>query len=335
MKREKKSGPDPLVSLIIVTHNHTHLLPRLLDSILAQSFKRLEAIIVDDCSDTPCDMVVQAYAAKGLDVRLIRCPRHIFTRAARLTGVRAARADILAFADADDILWGTDALARHVDLLQKSGADAVHFRSVLVDEEMNFSGFCSYHDPFASALEGPEIFRRYLLAGVPGTPVWTKLYAKSLWLKILPVAERSAVDRYSEDDYLTALLSFHMRRYIGSEHCGYAHYLVGERTERFAGRAVAAYLLLKELTPYFMAEGCPEEVLRLWIKSQKERICLYAGRFCRQLTLVGGFEVRDEELEAKLHGVDRALLFKALLVGNGMNARKITHCLQAIYSAPE
>ena len=326
---------NPLVSLIIVTHNHTRLLPRLLDSVLAQSFKRLEVIIVDDCSDIPCDEVVEAYTAKGLELRLLRSSRHILTRAARLVGVRAARADIIAFADADDFLWGTEALGRHVEILQQSGADAVHFRSVLVDDEMKFRRFCSYHDPFASALEGSEIFRRYALANMPGDPVWTKLYAKRLWEKILPVAEQSAVNRHLEDKYLTSLLCFHMRRYVASEHCGYAHYYVNSRPERDAGRAVDAYCILRELTPYFRAEQCPEDMLQLWINRLKSFVCLYAGRFCRQLAPVDGFEITDEDLEAKRRGVDPELLFRALLLGNRMNALKLTRCAQTIYSSPE
>lgn len=335
MKKAKDIKPNPLVSLIIVTHNHTHLLPRLLDSILAQSFKQLEVIIVDDCSDIPCDEVVEAYAARGLDLHLIRCPTHILTRAARLTGVKAARADIIAFADADDILWGTDALAHHVELMQKTGAEVVHFRSVLVDDDMNFSAYCANHDPFALELEGAEIFRRFLLAKMPGAPTWTKLYAKALWEKILPIAERSAVNRHLEDSYLTTLLFFHMRRYVSSERLGYAHHLVGRRPERDAGRAVDAYLILRELTPYFRAEECPEDVLQLFISQMNEELCMFMGRFCQQLTPMDGFEIMDEELSAKLHGADPELFFKALLLGNRMNALKITGCLRTIYSTPK
>ena len=333
MKKIRSTASAPLVSLIIPAHNHTHLLPRVLDSILEQSFKRLEAIIVDDCSDIPCDQVVQAYADKGLDLRLIRCPSRVMTRAARLVGVKAARADIIAFVDADDMLWGTDALAYHVDILQKTGADVVHFSTVLVDADMSRTYAPQHYVPLAPELEGAEIFRRYVLARMPSIPVWAKLYAKSLWLTILPIAEQSAVNRF-EDSYLTALLYFHTRRYVGSDRCGYLHHF-DRRLERSAGRAVGAYRTLKELVPYFRAQGCPEDVLNLLVREFKERICLYAGRFCQQLTLVDGFGITDEELDAKRHGADPELLLKALLLGNRMNARKLTHCLRTIYSAPE
>ena len=44
------STESPRVSVIITTHNRADMLPRAVDSVLAQTFQDYEIIIVDDCS---------------------------------------------------------------------------------------------------------------------------------------------------------------------------------------------------------------------------------------------------------------------------------------------
>jgi glycosyltransferase involved in cell wall biosynthesis len=62
----------PVLSIIIPHYNHALELPHLLQSICDQNFNDLEVIVVDDYSETPCDEVIAAFAAKGLNVRLLR-----------------------------------------------------------------------------------------------------------------------------------------------------------------------------------------------------------------------------------------------------------------------
>ena len=45
-----RSTESPRVSVIITTHNRADMLPRAVDSVLAQAFQDYEVIIVDDCS---------------------------------------------------------------------------------------------------------------------------------------------------------------------------------------------------------------------------------------------------------------------------------------------
>ena len=106
----------PLVSLIIPHYNQQAAMPGLLDSILAQSFKELEVILVDDCSDASCEPLVEAYRSKGLDINLISHNERVYSMKARLAGIQAAQADIIGFAEAGDVLWGTEALEHNVRL---------------------------------------------------------------------------------------------------------------------------------------------------------------------------------------------------------------------------
>ncbi len=61
----------PLLSIIIPHYNMPHVLSTLLDSILIQSLKSLEIIVVDDGSCDSCKDVIEAYQGKNIEVRLI------------------------------------------------------------------------------------------------------------------------------------------------------------------------------------------------------------------------------------------------------------------------
>jgi glycosyltransferase involved in cell wall biosynthesis len=89
-----------LVSVVMPVFNRAHLVRRVVGSILAQTYRNLDIVIVDDCST---DDIEGAIAALGDPrVRLIRRERNGGASASRNTGVAAARADWIAFHDSDD-----------------------------------------------------------------------------------------------------------------------------------------------------------------------------------------------------------------------------------------
>ncbi len=94
------------VSVVIPAHNYAHYLPGAIASVLAQTHRALEVIIVDDGSTDDTRAVV----AKDRDPRV----RYLWQQnaglsAARNTGIHAARMPFVAFLDADDC-WLPDLL---------------------------------------------------------------------------------------------------------------------------------------------------------------------------------------------------------------------------------
>jgi len=94
------NGP-PDISVVVATYNRRHSLPRAIASVQAQDGVRFELIIVDDASSDD----TLAYLAKLVDprIRVITWNRNRGPSAARNSGLAAARADIVAFLDSDDI----------------------------------------------------------------------------------------------------------------------------------------------------------------------------------------------------------------------------------------
>src|SRR5438105_1920243 len=96
------SRPDPVVSVVLPTYNLAQLLPRAMQSVLDQSFRELELIVVDDGSTDATVDVVQAF--QDPRVRLVRLPENRGVGPARNAGIAVARAPYIAFQDHDD-LW--------------------------------------------------------------------------------------------------------------------------------------------------------------------------------------------------------------------------------------
>jgi hypothetical protein len=98
----------PLVSVIIPTFNRADLLPETLRSVLGQTVQALEVIVVDDGSTDDTVGVVEAMGDPRL--RLIRNTWSGRPAVGRNIGIRAARAELIAFVDSDD-LWLPEKLA--------------------------------------------------------------------------------------------------------------------------------------------------------------------------------------------------------------------------------
>jgi glycosyltransferase involved in cell wall biosynthesis len=104
----------PLVSVIIPTYNRAAWVKEAAGSVLAQTFRDYELLVVDDGST---DATLEALVSLDGPLKVLRLERRRGVSAARNLGAAAARGDWLAFLDSDD-LWLSDKLTRQVDFLR-------------------------------------------------------------------------------------------------------------------------------------------------------------------------------------------------------------------------
>lgn len=90
---------NPLVSAIIPVYNYDRYLGEAIESVLSQTYRNFEVIVVDDESTDQSAEVARSYADRG--VRYCH-QTHAGIGPARNTGVEMAQGDFLAFLDADD-----------------------------------------------------------------------------------------------------------------------------------------------------------------------------------------------------------------------------------------
>jgi glycosyltransferase involved in cell wall biosynthesis len=103
----------PQLSIIIPTYNRPHLLPRAVESALAQSFEAIEVIVVDDASPTPVNLPDYP------KLTVIRLPQNKGGAAARNIGAQAAKGRWITYLDDDDELL-PDMVARSLAALAET-----------------------------------------------------------------------------------------------------------------------------------------------------------------------------------------------------------------------
>lgn len=109
----------PLISVILPTYNRARQLMDSVDSVLKQSYKNLELIVVDDGSEDESVSVIRTIADSRL--KLIVLPQNKGANAARNTGIRASMGEYVCFQDSDD-LWHVHKLHVQIEDMQRSKA---------------------------------------------------------------------------------------------------------------------------------------------------------------------------------------------------------------------
>ncbi len=108
-------SPHPLVSVVVPTYGHAHLVGATLESVFAQTYAPFEVVVVDDGSPDDTRGALEPWIASGR-IRYVR-QENAGQGAARNRGVAESRGEYIALLDDDD-LWPPDKLARQVAALR-------------------------------------------------------------------------------------------------------------------------------------------------------------------------------------------------------------------------
>lgn len=170
---------NPLVSVIIATHNRAELLPEAVESILSQSLQDFEIIIVDDCSADNTPDVIRGLERRDPRTRSIRSEENIGPGAARNLGVNLATGEFIAIMDDDDISM-PNRLERQILEFENNPDSMLVFSSVAwVDDDLqvvnNFPGIV-FRGEFP--LEPKDVFHLLYLESnkVPNTSLLVRKY---------------------------------------------------------------------------------------------------------------------------------------------------------------
>ena len=130
-----RSTGNELISVIIPVRNGARFVARTLDSVLRQTHRELEVIVVDDGSTDDTAEIVGNVAAEDPRVVLFSGPQ-AGVSAARNRAISHARGEFIATLDADD-LWHPDKLALQIDAIRRGGPQVglAYCWSVAVDED--------------------------------------------------------------------------------------------------------------------------------------------------------------------------------------------------------
>lgn len=194
---------NPTVSVIIPVFNRANTVGRAIASVLGQTYRDFELIVVDDAS---CDGTAAA-------IRAFRDRRIVFMShkanqgapAARNTGLSVARGEYIAFLDSDDE-WLPSKLEKQVDLFNAVSSETglVYTGTYRVEE----SGRASYHRPqYRGYVFERLLVKNIIMGSTSGAMIRSEVFRKVGWFdETLPAMQDVdywlRVARYFAVDYV-------------------------------------------------------------------------------------------------------------------------------------
>ncbi len=249
------------VSVIIPCYNLGGRIGRCLDSVLAQEYKDLEIIVIDDGSTDGSGGICDSYAGKDARIRVIH-QENAGLGPARNTGIEASAGEILAFVDGDD--WIFPGMIRVMaEAMEKSGADmsVCRYSQVSDGEDMvHVEGRAGRTDgtvPMQDGITGRLFMRDEALyalvaedeATVIQNAAWNKLYRRKLFFQ----DNGSEILRYPahryEDIVITAKLIARCEKVIYIDEPLYAY--VSDRGGSIMNKSKLPDLLREQIPSYW------------------------------------------------------------------------------------
>lgn len=117
MNEMNQSRKNKLVSIIVPAYNCADFLAITLDSIINQTYKDWEAIIVDDCSTDDTAKIVTEYVINDKRIQYHKLDKNSGAAIARNTAVKLAKGKYIAFLDSDDV-WFPEKLSKQIGFME-------------------------------------------------------------------------------------------------------------------------------------------------------------------------------------------------------------------------
>ena len=102
---------EPLVSVIIPTYNRGRLILDSINSVLNQTYKNIELIVVDDCSTDNTEEILKSI--NDSRIKYVKLEKNSGACIARNKGIELSTGEFIAFNDSDD-LWITTKLEKQL-----------------------------------------------------------------------------------------------------------------------------------------------------------------------------------------------------------------------------
>ena len=166
-----------LVSVIVPVYKVENYLERCVDSILAQTYKELEIILVDDGSPDRCGEICEQYASRDARIRVIHKANGGLSDA-RNVGVKHASGEYLLFVDSDDSV-APDLVEKTEAEAERTGCDLVLFDYIRLEDdgtrEVCHAGLPEHVE--MTLEKYPQILINSALSA------WSKLYRREFYIK--------------------------------------------------------------------------------------------------------------------------------------------------------
>lgn len=185
---------NPLISVIVPIYNVEKYLARCVDSIVNQTYKNLEIILVDDGTPDRCPQMCDDYAEKDSRIKVVH-KKNGGLSDARNAGMAVATGEYISFIDSDDYV-SDDFFECLLDVMNKENSDIAECSVVKFYEDNRFDEFSD--DLSVKTYDTQDAMSALIAENPFHQHVWNKLYKTEL-VKDIPYA----VGKLNEDEFWT------------------------------------------------------------------------------------------------------------------------------------
>ncbi|MCI7289265.1 MAG: glycosyltransferase [Blautia sp.] len=265
------------ISIIIPTYNMSCYIERCLKSVMNQTWKNLEVIVVDDGSTDDTVNVVKLYAAKDKRIQIVEKKNGGVT-SARLVGVTVATGELIGFVDGDDII--------EVDMYEHLLSNAIEYSADIshCGYQMVFPNRVDYYyNTGRLVIQDKNKGLKDLIKGAYIEPgLCNKLFRRKLFDRILSDNLMDISIKNNEDLMMNFYLFSEAENSIYEDFCPY-HYIV--RKNSAANGRINENRLLDpiKVTRHLLRETISSDELYRILKE----------RYVRQIILLASMDVQE------------------------------------------
>ena len=155
-----KNGP--LVSVIIPVYNHEKYISEAIESVLNQTFKDIELIIIDDASNDSSKEIIQLFEKKSVKIKSFFHKKNMGIAKTVNECIEIARGKYISHFSSDDV-WFKEKLEKQLEILRKDEDLIIWSEGLIINTHGNPTGelFTQKHDAIKRKKSG-NIFEELL-----------------------------------------------------------------------------------------------------------------------------------------------------------------------------
>lgn len=203
---------NKLISIIVPIYRVENYLKRCIDSIINQTYKHIEIILVDDGSPDNCGAICDEYTKFDDRIKVIH-KKNGGLSDARNCGIEISTGDYIIFIDGDDYVSKNMCEKLLIRALEHN-ADIVscNFKEIYIDNNREKINKQSIKKSLEVYTNLEVIYKYFLDYTIDINVVWNKLYKRDIFFKDISV--RFPKGKLHEDDYIVCKLYYYANKIV-------------------------------------------------------------------------------------------------------------------------
>ena len=198
------------LSIIVPVYNAEKYLEKCLDRLLEQTYKNIEIIIVNDCSQGNCEEIVEKYKNIDSRIKYIKHEKNKGLFQARITGSSIATGEYIAFLDSDDYV-SIDYYRTLMNNIQENNSD-IAMGNMVLEYDNGKKEIYNLFNAKHLDLVGEDCLDQYFNQeglSFDWHIIWNKIYKMEIWKKALKHYKNITTHLLMTEDFAFSTVLFY------------------------------------------------------------------------------------------------------------------------------